>query len=210
MTNFASTALLLHPAGKIVSISIADHQIETLKLPDVAASDDQASSQLVAIRHGGEGNLPGLLSAPTAAAISPDGVVLVLEQGNNRIQAFDVNGNPVSYFTKQSQPYFLNLTATASGDTQYLDLAVEYTGFMYVLSYNQSSQSYQMDIYHPTQTGTAPICTTSNMNAGRLTVDFWRNVYTLNFEVLQLNGVFPPVTEPSVSLWTPCVVGNAC
>jgi hypothetical protein len=42
------------------------------------------------------------------------------------------------------------------------------------------------------------------MNAARLTVDFWRNVYTLNYDVLRLpGGAFPGLTEPSVSLWTP-------
>ena len=38
----------------------------------------------------------------------------------------------------------------------------------------------------------------------RLTVDFWRNVYTLNYEPLRLpSGAFPAITEPSVSFWLP-------
>ena len=208
--NFASDALLLHPAGRLVSISAADHQMEILKLADAALPDEQAARQLLARRHAGPGSQPGLLSAPTAAAISADGIVLVLEQGNHRIQALDVGANPVPYFKQQNQPYFLTLTATASGDEQYLDLAVEYTGFLYVLSLNQATRRYRMDIYHPDQTGTAPISTTFDVNAGRLAVDFWRNVYTLNFEVLQFNGAVPAVTEPSVSLWTPCNSGQSC
>jgi len=58
-----------------------------------------------------------------------------------------------------------------------------------------------MDIYHPTQEGTEPISTTQHINAAKLTVDFWRNVYTLNYEVLQLPG--SGITEPTVSLWVP-------
>jgi hypothetical protein len=37
------------------------------------------------------------------------------------------------------------------------------------------------------------------------TVDFWRNVHTLNYEVLHLPG--PGITEPTVSLWVPT---NSC
>ena len=48
------------------------------------------------------------------------------------------------------------------------------------------------------------IATTQNMNAAKLTVDFWRNVYTLNYDVLRLpGGGFAGMTEPSVSLWQP-------
>jgi hypothetical protein len=81
---------------------------------------------------------------------------------------------------------------------------VEFTGYLYVLSFNRQTVEYRMDVYHPEQTGTAPISTTLGVNAARLTVDFWRSVYTLNYEVLQVPaGVAQALTEPSVSLWTP-------
>ena len=52
------------------------------------------------------------------------------------------------------------------------------------------------------------------MNAARLTVDFWRSVYSLYYEVIPRlnpnNATPPPVTEPSVSLWTPCNVEQTC
>jgi hypothetical protein len=87
---------------------------------------------------------------------------------------------------------------------QYLDLAVEYTGYLYVLSYNANSFSYRLDIYHPNQSGNQPISHTPNVNAARLTVDYWRNVYTLNYELLTLpNGTAAGLTEPSVSMWIP-------
>lgn len=63
-----------------------------------------------------------------------------------------------------------------------LDLAVEFTGYLYILSYNSGTDRYRLDIYDPGQTGTAPLATTQNINAAKLTVDFWRNVYTLNYE----------------------------
>lgn len=198
--NLDSTSLLLHPTGKLVSINQASHKLETLEPASRALSDDDAKVNRLALVHSGQGGRPGLMQQPVAAAISPDGVVLVLEQANNRIQAFDVGANPVPYFGKQTRPYFLNLTATSGGNAVYLDLAVEYTGFLYVLSYDNGTKIYRMDIYHPGQATTAPIATTMNVNAARLTVDYWRNVYTLNYEVLQSAS---GSAEPSVSLWIP-------
>jgi hypothetical protein len=206
--NLPSDALLMHPSGRLVSINNALHKIEILRLPDAPVSEAVAMTKLLATTHAGfgvgNGALPGLLGGPVAAAISPDGVILVLESLNNRIQAFDVGANPVQLFQQQTSRYFLELTATAGADTEYLDLAVEYTGYLYVLSRSQGTNLYRLDIYHPGQAGTAPIATTQNMNAAKLTVDFWRNVYTLNYDVLRLpGGGFPGVTEPSVSLWAP-------
>ena len=85
----------------------------------------------------------------------------------------------------------------------YLDLAVEFTGYLYVVSADPNN-NHRLDIYHPSQKGTQPICTTLHVNAAKLAVDFWRSVYTLNYEVLQLpSGVIPEFTAPSVSLWVP-------
>jgi hypothetical protein len=39
---------------------------------------------------------------PIAVGVTGDGVLLVLEQDNQRIQAFDVYGNPVPYFPNNS------------------------------------------------------------------------------------------------------------
>jgi len=66
------------------------------------------------------------------------------------------------------------------------------------------NHALRLDTYHSGQDGTAPIATTQNMNAAKLTVDFWRNVYTLNYDVLRLpGGGLPGMTEPSVSPWQP-------
>src|SRR4029077_3378107 len=115
---------------------------------------------------------------------------------NHRIQAFDLGGNPVPFFKGQDVKYFLQLDTTVA----YLDVAVEFTGYIYVLS-RDNANNHRLDIYHPTQTGTQPISTTEGVNAANLAVDFWRSVYTLNYEVLKLpppNGTIPSFTEPSV------------
>ena len=102
-------------------------------------------------------------------------------------------------------PYALQFGATDSAAGQiYLDMAVEFTGYIYVLACNPATALYRLDIYHPDQPDGTPISTTTGVNAARLTVDFWRNVYTLNYEVLQLpGGAAAGLTEPSVSLWVP-------
>lgn len=209
--NFSSDAMLLHPAGHLVSINNVLCKIETHQIPLAPMADAAAQVQLLAQVKSGKGSRPGLIDSPVAAAITPGGVILVLEVGNNRIQALDLGANPVRHFNKltgpNASPYSLTLGGTdPMQGWQYLDLAVEFTGYMYVLSYNQNTFIYRLDLYHPDQTDGNPIATTQDINAARLTVDFWRNVYTLNYEVLQLpGGAAAGLTEPSVSLWTPAL-----
>ena len=202
MLNMDSTRCLLHPAGHIVSINNANHKIEAVKLPPTAVADTIAAQFFLARTYSGVGTRPGLITSPTALAIAPDGAILVLEEGNNRIQAFDLGGNPVPFFKQQPSAYFLQLAVT-TGYT-YLDLAVEFTGYLYVLS-KDPNNNHRLDIYHPSQTGPQPISSTLNVNAAKIAVDFWRRAYTLNYEVLQLpnSGGIPGFTEPSVSQWLP-------
>ncbi len=195
--------LLIHPSGAIVTVNQALSRMESLSIPSTYLPDAQAAVSLVANLHGGLGSRPGLFSAPTAATVTADGVVLILESGNNRIHAVDVSGNPLPYFTGQAVPYFLTLTATGGNNTQYLDIASEFSGFIYVLSH--SNGVYRLDIYPRDSTSGLPLSTTQGFNAAKVAVDYWRNVYSLNYEVLMANGALPAngVTEPSVSQWTP-------
>ena len=210
--NLLPDALLLHPSGHLISLNSVSHKIETLRLPHAPLTDADARLQLRAQLRAGQGTQPGLLTAPQHAAVAPDGTVVVLEAGNaktqtpSRLQAFNLSANPVRFFAGQGVPYFLALTATPNDQGwRYLDLAVEFTGFIYVLSYNSNTLVYRLDIYHPTQTTTQPISTTTGINAAKIAIDFWRNVYALNYEVLKrpANGL----AEPSVSLWVP---SNSC
>jgi len=209
--NFLPDSLLLHPAGYIVSINNVNHKMETLRIPRQPMDDADALVQLLAQVKSGMGSRPGLMTSPVAAAVAPDGTILVLERGDPeaspvvpaRIQAFDLGANPKRFFPNQPSPYSLQLTATPNvAGWQYLDVAVEYGGLIYVLS--QLEGAYQLDIYQPGQTGTAPLCTTTAFNAAKIAVDFWRNLYALNYEVIRVQGGGTPgFTEPSISLWTP-------
>ena len=202
--NLTSSGLLLHPSGHIVSINNENSKLEMLRMPRNAVDEATASRLHVARTYAGAGSRPGLMRSPVAAAVSSDGVILVLEgsDGNNRIQAFDTGGNAVPYFKKQARPYFLQLPSASNA--LYLDLAVEYSGYLYVLS-SGDNDVHRLDIYHAEQAGTTPICSTVGINAARLAVDFWRSVYTLNYEPLVLpDGSIPAtLTEPSISLWVP-------
>ena len=208
--NLESDSLLLHPTGKLVSINSANHKIETLEVPPAPMSDEDAGVHLLAQVHAGRGSRPGLISSPAAAAISADGVILVLEQDNHRIQAFDTGANPVQFFKKQEDKdaYFLK----PDGDRRRgHDLSgpgggVHGLPLRALVRREHERLQYRLDIYHPGQSDTNPISTTRDVNAAKLTVDFWRNVYTLNYEVLQVPAGVHALAEPSVSLWTPTTV----
>jgi hypothetical protein len=52
----------------------------------------------VAVPMSGQGVQEGLMNGPKAITVAADGRLLVLEQGNSRVQAFDVTGSPVQCF----------------------------------------------------------------------------------------------------------------
>lgn len=193
--RFPPHALLLHPQGKIIGVNADVHKIEVLTLPAAAVPDADAPVSRV---HSGIGTREGRLKGPIHAALSPQGTIVVLESHNNRLQAFDLGGNPVPYFAGGA--YFVPLHDTGA---TYLDLAVEYSGYLYVLSYTGSPGSYlyRLDIYNPDGSWLAR---TTGINADKLAVSYWRDLFTLNYQVLTLpDGSFPNVTEPSVSHWIP-------
>lgn len=194
--QFASDALLLHPLGKIISINTSLSKLEVLDLPAAAVAD--ADAPLSQVRSG-FGTREGLMDGPVHAALTAQGTILILESSNNRIQAFDPGGNPVPHFANGA--YFVPLKDPA-GTATYLDLAVEYSGYLYVLSYTGSGLfTYHLDLYTP---GGAWLARTTGVNADKLAVNYWRDLFTLNYQVLKLpSGAIPNKTEPSVSHWIP-------
>lgn len=188
--NFSSDAFLIHPTGKLISINSGLGKLEVL-VPSAAPVAD--GSAPVAQAYSGPGTREGLLNGPVHAVVAPNGAILVLEQGGNRIQAFDTGANPTPFFAGRST---MALKAQA-GDTVYLDMAIEFIGYIYVLSRNTSTGRYSMDIYTPAGT---LLATTNDMNVAKLAIDLFRNVFTLNFETLQPVGA---LTQPSISEWIP-------
>lgn len=179
----------------MVAINETQAKLQIVHFSANVADDLSPQARLLS----GLGSRAGLMNAPVAVAVTGRGVVLVLESGNSRIQAFDEYGNSLSGYFNGS-PFLL----LDSANTQtFLDMAVESTGFIYVLSQLNPYQGdlvytdYVLDIYTPEG---AHLCKTTGVAAAKLDVDHWRNVWALNYHLL----LSPAGTaEPSISLWTP-------
>lgn len=197
-------AVAVHPSGALVGVSTSNRRLEVLSLGKAAVADAQAP---LANIYAGYGSRPGLLHSPIAVVANPAGAsVVVLEEaddslqdGGARLQALDLSGNPVPLFAGRTST--VALLKQESAPVTLLDLAIESKGYLYVLKYlGDGSQvaDYCLDIYNPDGSWLAQ---TAGLSAGKMAVDVWRTMYTLNFEVLtKPDG---ERTEPSVSIWLP-------
>jgi hypothetical protein len=197
---FAMNRYAYHPQGYVFGIRSGGHKLYRLQLTSAPVQDGQAPMATMAA---GEGTRDGLLKGPVAVAAALDGRVLVLEAQNQRIQAFDIYGKPVPYFTDLSDPAGEKIPTcqlVIRPESTYLDLAVEQAGYLYVLSYTQRGDkpvNYQVDLYEPDGKF---LVTTPNTAAANITVDIMRSMYMLNYEIILDSSGRP---QPSISLWLP-------
>ncbi|MDX2167708.1 MAG: hypothetical protein SF182_11615 [Deltaproteobacteria bacterium] len=192
----ALESLAVVPTGYVIGVSRINHKMEILRLP-ATVLDRAAAPEAVpfAVQKAGPGRREGLLDAPVAVTVF-DATILVLETGNARIQAFDVGGTPVRQFRNQTSAI---IELEKGGGVEYLDIAADGLGYLYVLSTANGGQAvadYRLDIFTPQGTR---LTRTSGVAAARIAVDTFRNLYTLNFSSLQ----FAPRIEPSLSQWVP-------
>jgi len=225
-------SITMHPSGHVIGVN---RQYCKMMITPLAPAPGAADGDLpLAITFAGEalnfnnsGGRAGLLFTPVAITCSYDGTILVLEQlssaGFNvaRLQAFDLNGNPVSCFldANNNPSPFLVLP----NNITYLDIAAvgdNYTTYLYVLYYANAGSNvsdYSMTIYQYGQG--APkgnlLVTTPNIPAAKVNVDLWHTLYTLNYAMTQDgkgnnagpsggSGTGPAGrTVPSVSEWLP-------
>ena len=149
----------------------------------------------MALSFGGPGGRTGLLGAPVAVAVTPEGLLLVLEQGNARVQAFDVNGNPVALF--KGQPVFALRSAPQPA---YNDLAVSASGLIYVLG-SQNGGATVNDFFLDIYDADGPrLLETFGVNAARIAIGADQTLYSLDFDALTGAG---GRTEPVLSVWRP-------
>ena len=183
-----------------ISFDVNHSKIFVLQVPATAQTPATAPK---ACMFAGPGTRVGLVSVPRAITFGMQGQIFVLEQGTCRIQAFDTSGNPLPCFdptgsgTKQATMPLAN----ATDRTVWLDVAVEPQGYLYVLSYEgvgASPDDYHLDLYRPDGSFLAR---TDEFAAAAIAVDIIRDVYSLNYEVLDA----PAGPEPSISLWVPPV-----
>jgi hypothetical protein len=195
--------LALHPAGYAVALNGATRKLQVVRL---TAQTADASAPVAAIL-AGQGSRPGLLSDPVAVACGLDKIV-VLQTSPDHPQgcvcAFDVKGNPVNCFTGAASVTGLHPEVTAN--VSVLDLSIESKGYLYILKYLAPASGpvlasdYRLDIYNPDGTFLTQV---AGLAAARLQVDLWRNLFTLNYEILPGSGR----TEPSVAAWIPSTPG---
>ncbi|MFZ6677266.1 hypothetical protein [Undibacterium sp. Tian12W] len=191
--------MVVHPHGYVFGISRSIHKIFRIRLSAQAGSDSGAP---LATLISGEGKRHGLIKTPVAVALAVDGRVLVLESGNARVQCFDVNGNPVNYFSNPEGKALAKVPVMAlrPGKLNLLDMAVEAKGHIFILGHTGSGakpEDYRMDLYDPAGVFLA---STGNFTAARITVDLLRNLFALNYEVLAGKDGRP---EPGISHWRP-------
>lgn len=194
-------AVAVHPTGYVVGVAAATHKLEILELPDASAPDSMPPLSPWATMRSGLGTRPGLMNTPVAVTVA-GGAVIVLEQGNRRLQAFDLTANPVDHFASKKNPIALLMSETAS--VVYVGLASDALGYLYVLSYVNNGVSpadYRLDIYQPDGTF---LLRNTGIAAGSMTVDPFRTLYALNYG--SVGGA--PRIEPSLSQWIPSTAGT--
>ena len=193
----AQDSLAVVPTGYVVGVNRDTHKMEILELPGSAVDRAEAPQAVpFTVQKMGKWTRAGLMDAPVAVRAF-GATILILEDGNKRIQAMDVSGNPVLVF--QNGTSSIAELVDQDAGTVYLDLGVEGKGYMYVLSYvngGTAVDDYRLDIYDPQGNF---LTRTTGVAAARLAVDTFRNVYTLNYETI----VGPPRIEPSLSQWEP-------
>ena len=202
--KFASQSIckvVYHPSGFLLALNSGAEKVEYMPLPSqpyASISDAPYANQT-----GGAGSYIGLLNGSRSIAVTADGhTFLVLEPGNQRIQAFTVKGTSVNYFTDSegnptnvAQLYIPNPDDTIV----WLDMSVDPTGYIYVLSYTgggSQTLDYQLDVYTPSGSW---LFRTRGVTAGQLAVDAFRVLYTENYEMITGPNDCP---QPSVSEWT--------
>jgi len=192
--------LAIHPAGYAVALSIDTSTLQIVRLASAPVPDADAPQALV---HAGKGSRTGLISDAAAIACSLDKIFVLQttrQYPQGCIVAFDMKGNPLGCFAGGTYVAALK-TETAVG-VMPLDISVESKGYIYVLKYLQDGSGtvtagdYRLDIYTPDGGFLTQV---TGLAAARLVVDLWRNVFTLNYEIVPNTGR----TEPSVSQWLP-------
>ncbi|MGZ8803141.1 MAG: hypothetical protein ACXWZL_11160, partial [Mycobacterium sp.] len=196
--------LVLHPAGYAVALYGPTCKLQVLRLTALAADANAPVATILA----GQGTRPGLLSNPVAVSCSLDRIVVLQQTSPDYPQgcvcALDVKGNPVNCFAGST--WLAGLHPESTANVVVVDVSIESKGYLYILKYVTTasgqvlSSDYRLDIYNPDGTFLTQV---AGLSAARLQVDLWRNIFTLNYEILQGSGR----TEPSVAQWIPSTPG---
>ncbi len=182
----------------VIGISKRFHKFAVIEVPSTPYLDDDFANNAKCMAAQGEGN-DALLLNPVALTIANNGAILILQGGVNKsIKAFDFDGKPWKFF-KNGTVSVLPLATDASSVT-FLDISIDPTNLLYVISHagaGTQQSDFRLDIYDA-NTGERVVRNTG-IAVGRITVDKFRGLYSLNYETVKGS----PVVEPSVSVWAP-------
>lgn len=187
-----AVSLCVHPAGYAALVNADAGLLEIVGLAAAPVADAQAP---MALSHAGTGARIGLLNTPCAVAVLPNGGLAVLEQGNARIQAFDLQANPLPIFKGAC-----SLALRQGAEAGYRDLAVSDDGHLFVLGCaagGNQARDWFLDIYDPDGTWLA---TTPGVCAAKIALGPAMTLYTLDTDSLTGPG---GRCEPIISIWCP-------
>ncbi len=191
-------------APRVVGISSRFHKFAILEVPTTAYIGDDFSNNAKVMAGAGEGN-DELLLSPRALTIADNGAILILQGGTNKsIKAFDFDGKPWKFFSGGTASV-LPLAQDAT-EVTWLDISIDPTNLLYVLSYSGAGtkqSDFRLDVYDA-NAGTR-IVRNTGIAVGRIVVDKFRGLYSLNYETVKGS----PIVEPSVSVWAPSVPAAA-
>lgn len=182
----------------VVGISTRQHKISVLEIPSTAYVGDDFANNAKIMSAKGEQN-DGLILSPIALTIADNGAILVLQGGIEKsIKAFDFDGKPWKFF-KGGSASVLPLASDGATVT-WLDISIDPTNLLYVLSHTGAGtqrSDFRLDVY---DAGSGEhIVRNTGIAVGRIVVDKFRGLYSLNYETVKGS----PIVEPSVSVWAP-------
>ena len=149
--------------------------------------------------------LEDVLFKPVAIAFTSTGLLMVIDQNTplgDVVRVVSSKGTPVSYEAFGAP--FKRLKSESEPIT-YLDFSIDADGYFFVLKLvgrADTADNYKLDLYAPDG---RHLSQTSGMAAHKMHSDYWRNIYTLNYEQTSKDG---KINEPTLSIWVPPVTGG--
>ncbi len=181
--NVTLDAIAVHPNGYVVGVNYEYHKMLIVQLPSAAVADADAP---VALPMSGKGVREGLMQGPIALTITPDGRILVLEQDNARIQAFDTMANPVQCF-----PGPISFTIDAQFTT---DLNSGTISNAFLQAYQQNVQPQLAPSFG------LPTTCVDELNAGTVSADIQQQ-FANNSLPLSSNGPYQVLSTQANAVW---------
>jgi hypothetical protein len=185
-----------HPAGYLVGVSAQSGRISVLQVSPTAGDPAFAPKSA---HYAGKGTREGLLAAPSHVTCLPGGTIVVLDNGaTSQLRAFGIDGAPAPFFDGKT-----SIDLQGGDERAFVGLACDGGSNVYVLGYSvpDDPDSWVLDVYDDSG---AHVLAQPGVNSGRLAVDFWQTVYTVNYVPI-VDEAGAPFTDPAIGVIQPSV-----